>query len=153
MYSEKQIENIAANVAKAVKKDIATLVDADGHNRFINGEIVTKEITGITYGFAKWSLSGSHLLIVLSVTGANTTALTSQTLGELELPEWIYNKLETIFSTAVDRQTFQLYSSSVTTQSMNVQLRKIGNNKLDLFTSVTFSDDRTGRIAFDLLID
>ena len=96
MFSEKQIEGLAQEQSKAVKKDIATLVDADGHNRFIEGDIEIEEITGITKTYGKWSLSGTHLLIVLCL-GAVVGTTISGTLANITLPSYIASKIVQTF--------------------------------------------------------
>ena len=55
--------------------DMANIVDADGHNRFIEGNIATEEIEGVTWAYARWSLSGTHLMCVLAGTIEDETAL------------------------------------------------------------------------------
>ena len=44
------------------------IVDADGHKRFIEGNVTPANIIGENdIQYAKWSLSGSHLMIVLAI--------------------------------------------------------------------------------------
>lgn len=72
------------------------LVDSDEHNRFI-GDDITPGTTNITWRYTKWTLSGTHLMIVLAgFTGTEFGA------GELNitinLPAWIKSKIYPIAS-------------------------------------------------------
>ena len=148
MYSENQIANMP--------KDIATLVDAEGHNRFIEGDIPTNAITGISYSYAKWSLSGSHLMLIIAGNIADTTVITAGQFlcTALTLPEWIYDKLVAIYSNVVSQAAFNCFASDGTTQALGVYLRKISAGRLDfMLGSLTLTKDRSFRVYFDLLID
>lgn len=132
------------------------IVDKDGHKRFIEGEINGIETTGITYAFGKWSLSGSHLMIILAGQIANETVLTyPQTLAEFDIPAWIHDKLVTLYGNVILEQQKSLFQpSSGTTQSTTFRLAKLSENKLSIYSgSLTLTADRNFRIDFDLLID
>ena len=150
MWSLKQIKEFI----KATTKDISTLVDKNGHERFIEGDIDIKEITGVTKDYGKWSLSGSHLLIVICCSFADTTAITSGTLlSEIELPEWIFNKIIPLYGSNIEYHNSNLFNSAGVAQSIGNYLRK-DTAKLQLrLSALTLTDDRSGRFAFDLLID
>ena len=53
--------------------NISTLTDSKGNPRFIEGEGTPMEMEGFTASYCKWSLSGTHLMIVLSGSFANAT--------------------------------------------------------------------------------
>ena len=153
MWSRNELKNISQNEAKAVKKDITTLVDEQGHNRFIEGDLETKEKEGVVYTYAKWSLSGTHLMIVCGGTIVNSTALSSFTMAEVPLPQWVIDKLQPLYGTAVDRYSATVFNTAgSTTQSMTNLLVK-SNNKVTIQTSISATDDRVFRTHFDLLID
>ena len=78
MYSEKQIREL---VKTTKGYDIVNLVDKDGHERFIEGDIPDPEITGLTPIYYKWSLSGTHLMIVMAGTIENGTNLSNYILN------------------------------------------------------------------------
>ena len=155
MFSEKQIREFADAQAKAVKKDISTLVDKDGHDRFIEGDIELKEGVNITKTYAKWSLSGSHLLIVIAGTITNGDVIASDTICEINAPEWILDKIYPTISTIVENKTCVFYNSSFGSQSTPVFLEKYTSpKKLSIYMNgFTATDDRNFRLAFDLLID
>ena len=132
------------------------IVDAQGNKRFIEGEIVIPEsVSGFTKVYGKWSLSGSHLLLVLCATIANGTSFPSQSIAVANIPEWIMNKIYPIYSdTIVPYTDFKAFKSDGTTnQNLSVRLGK-GNQQLAMIMyASTMTDDRIIRINFDLLID
>ena len=143
---------------ESVANLIDDIKDKDGNNRFIEGDVTLKnEITGVTLDYGKWSLSGTHLLVVASGTIANATALewTGTFAICIGLPEWILDKIYTIGATSfVDSRTINVYNEDTTYQSMSSWLRKNGEDGLFIaLDSFTATKDRTYRIAYDLLID
>ncbi len=157
MWSKNELKNIADNQAKEVKKDITTLVDADGHNRFISGDLTLKEIEGVTKAYGKWSLSGTHLLIVLAINVANTTAIEAETVlvENVNVPDWIREKIVPTAGTLIDIRPVTFYASNWSNQSSQASFTKSAQNNLviRINNSITFTANRTGRIVFDLLID
>ena len=155
MFSEKQIEGLAQEQAKAVKKDIVTLVDADGNDRFQEWEFTDKEVSGVSLTFAKASLSGTHLMVVVAGTIADTTVMTKGTnLAEATLPEWIMNKIFTIQGIRVIPHASEYLYSSDDTQTCASSLNKNdGKLYVSFNTNITLNADRAFRFAFDLLID
>lgn len=153
MYSENQLEN----KVKSVQKDINTLVDADGHERFINGDMTVSEYTGITFNYHKWSLSGSHLLIVLAGSmEANSTIPDNSLIARLNnVPEWVINKIYQISGTTVSMNSVLFYQQEYSATAKNINLRKDSGNLVirNVSGAITFTDARTFRIAFDLLVD
>ncbi|MBO7691179.1 MAG: hypothetical protein J6T10_00915 [Methanobrevibacter sp.] len=138
-------------------KIFENIVDKDGHNRFIEGDINIETITGVSKLYGKWSLSGTHLMIVLCLSLADTTALTNgQVFAFLPLAQWIMDKIVPVYARMVATELYNAYASDYTSQSFQTYLRKndtgtsleiVKNNNL------TLDKDRTVRIAFDLLID
>ena len=60
-------------------KIFENIVDNQGNTRFIEGDITIQEVSGVSKLFGKWSLSGSHLLIVLALGIANATEIINGT--------------------------------------------------------------------------
>ena len=133
--------------------DVASLIDSAGNSRFIEGEGVLEEITGVTYTYNKWSLSGTHLMIVLAGTIADTTAITAGEYVTLNLPSYILDKIYVVFSNVVNRQTVTLWASDYSSQTFSMQLQKYTNNLKIYFGGVTLTKERNFRVQFDLLID
>ena len=133
------------------------IVDAQGHNRFIEGDITIESVSGVSKLYGKWSLSGSHLLIVLALGLANTTEIINGTTiaAMNNIPKWIQDKIVKLWSTnAVDRKSIYLWGDDWSTQNCNCVLIKSTNSINIVFgSSITLTADRNCRIYFDLLID
>ena len=150
MWSRNEVKEI---VKGTQGYNYANLVDKDGHQRFIEGDINLKDsVSQITKLYGKWSLSGTHLLIVLAFSVTNGTAVSSQTIAYVNIPEWVLNKLVPLFGNNVDLKTFSAFGSDSTIQNVNGYI-DIDNGLRIYLASFTASADRSCRIAFDLLID
>lgn len=163
-FNRNDIKNIAKeSIEQADKLELnpsgtfrafENIVDKDGHKRFIEGDLETKTISGVSFSYAKWSLSGSHLLIVCVANVEDGTILTAGTIfANINIPSWIINKLVAQFSNAVDIKGFPAYDINGNVQTMNVYLRKVSSSIDLMIGSFTATADRLVRIAFDLLID
>ena len=151
MFSEKQIKEFIQNEPK----DIATLIDDNGHERFIEGDIAPNESLPYTPIYFKWSLSGSHLMIVLFYSVANAATIPADTnLCEFELPSWVMDKIYPFTSNIVERKSVPYNNLTGGTQNSIFTLRK-GTSTLFItqYASVTMSDDKFIRLSFDLIID
>lgn len=73
--SIKKLENLLEGVA------FEDIVDKNGNPRFIEGTITPETISGITFTYCKWSLSGTHLMIVLAGTCKNVTLANNTTFS------------------------------------------------------------------------
>lgn len=158
MWTDRQIRSMAVDSVEEKEKleVFEHIVDKDGHPRFIEGA-VRSNVEGINVSFGKWSLSGSHLMVVASGTFANTTVLTGKTILEtVDLPKWIYDKVypNIAGSEIIEYKTFTFYASDYTTQNASIRFDKSGN-KLNCFcaATLTLTADRSFRIQYDLLID
>lgn len=135
--------------------NLANIVDNQGNNRFIEGDITIETITGVTQTYGKWSLSGTHLMIVVAgriVNGTQTSNL--GILANITLPEFILDKLVPIFTTLLDYKSPVAYADNLTTQAYPLSVQK-GADKIQLRfeSNVTTSADRKFRWQFDFLID
>ncbi len=133
------------------------IVDSHGHKRFDGGNIIMSERTGVTYSFNKWSLSGTHLLIVVQLSVTNGTLFSTGYFGEIRLPEWILDKIQVVFGTnRVIRTSQVFYADDESQQTATIRLLKDEENaclRIACGTDLTLTADRNTRIAFDLLID
>lgn len=132
------------------------ITDKDEHKRFIEGDITINEITGVTKSYGKWSLSGTHLLIVLCLDIADTTELPNGTIfTTLDIPNWIKEKIVELKGAYVERKTFPMVGENWSTQDLQCTLGKASGNNLNITcrSTITLTADRSVRIAFDLLID
>ena len=151
MWTKNQVENLV----KTTKKDISSLVDSSGHNRFIEGTLSTSDITGVTFTYARWSLSGTHLMIVLGGTCANGSTLSNVTMCTLNLPSWIKNKIVNLFGSVVALNDTKAFDTDWLTQDINTYLFKNDDGSMGIyaFSTTEFSSDKNFRIQYDLLID
>lgn len=135
-------------------KVFENIVDKDGHKRFIEGDITIKDTqSDVEKIYGKWSLSGSHLLIVLAGNIANTKSINAGELAKIEIPDWILDKIQPIFLENVALTNFSLYNIDYTSQIHTFVLSKGQYLYIRLASSFTATADRSFRISFDLLID
>ena len=138
---------------------LESIVDKNGNPRFVEGDITMETIEGVTQTYGKWSLSGTHLMIVIAFDiGANVSTPVDTRLALIEIPEFIINKITNIWANVInvvgvtirEKQSWWINSSL-----NNVILYKVDNH-LAIRTSatqVTPTADSVCRIQFDLLID
>ena len=133
------------------------IYDSQGRPRFIEGAGTLPEMTGVTFTYNKWSLSGTHLMLVLAGEIANGTALPSLTnLDVYSLPLWVYNKIYPVWATTyIELKALVLRDNDWVSQSVNVTLTRVSSNRLAIQTAgaITLTATRKFRIQFDLLID
>lgn len=132
------------------------IVDQNGNKRFIEGVITPETITGITWSYAKWSLSGSHLMIVVCGQIASTNKFNGgDALFKVYLPEWVMDKITPTLNKLISYSTFtavdEFYSSEVVRNYYDKETTYIlcGVSA----DSSTFENDANFRIQFDLMID
>lgn len=128
------------------------IVDANDNFRFVEGAITMQTITGITQTYGKWSLSGTHLMIVLAGKIENESTI-SGTLAYVNLPNWVLNKIIPLVANLVSSKDIILWSETYSTQSIGVNIRKETNRLTINIGNITLTAERYFRIEFDLLID
>ena len=136
-------------------KTFENIVDKYGHKRFIEGSCNLHEITGLTFSYNKWSLSGTHLMIVLAGSIVNGTEIAAGVWANIpDLPAWIKDKLIPMFGSNISKETASVFASDGTSQNLNAYLQKTGADLIQIYcSSITLTQDRAFRIEFDLLID
>lgn len=129
--------------------------DANGNARFVEGNINTETISGVTFTYHKWSLSGSHLMLVLAGEIANGTSLSVQTLGGVDLPDYINQKISAVFaSTVISINDARGYYDDWNSFSLQTTLMKTPTGVyFYLIQTPTAIATAHFRIQFDLLID
>lgn len=149
-----KIKNFIKPTSTGVKM-LESIQDKNGNPRFAEGTFNPFAVEGVTYTYKKWSLSGSHLMIVLAGTIAkNTEIATGSTLTDINIPSWIGEKIYPLFTDNVQAQTLTAWSSGYGTQTTPIYLNKQSNTKLRVFMSgLTLTAERNFRVQFDLLID
>ena len=152
MWSRKELKEMV----DLIKKNVNTLVDSDGHDRFIEGDITIETITGVTQTYGKWALCGYHLMIAVAGSIDNGTTLTAGTFAKItDLPAWVYDKIvPMIAGVSVEQKTFLVFNDDYSNQSITGVLQKLADGKLQIYNgSLTASKDRSFRFIFDLIID
>lgn len=134
------------------------IVDKNGNKRFIEGDIVLVDgLTGFTQTYGKWALSGSHLLIVVAFDIADATAFIGARICNINIPEWIYDKIYALYGGAnavVTNITASGYADDYSSQTATVYMTKPTGQPLSIYiNAITTTKERHFRIAFDLLID
>ena len=155
MWTERQVRALGVDAVeqKSDLKVFENIVDKDGHKRFIEGDFELKEETGLTYTYAKWSLSGSHLMIVFAGSIENSATLSGTTITEITLPQWIIDKVTPIYSTNITLSSIDAYGDDASKQTISCTLYKEAN-KLKVYRGgITATRARYFRQQFDLLID
>ena len=134
--------------------------DSNGHIRFVENAGTAVVITGFTASYCRYSLSGSHLMFVLAGTFSSGSTLSNgQALARFAIPQWIFDKIYPVFSSALEVKEVGLYNSDWSTESDNIKVvltKVVGPTEMwftHIGNTITMSKDRSFRIAFDLLID
>ena len=155
MYSENQLLKAVESESKEHGiKVFEDIVDKDGHKRFIEESITPETVSGITFTYAKWSLSGTHLIFVMAGNIANTTVVSSGTqYARITVPKWIFDKIYPTFLNNVLREDITYYGSDYSGQTVVATLLKSTNDLIISTNSFTANAYRMFRIQFDLLID
>ena len=152
------INKIVVNGQEVNANQLEGILDKDGHARFIEGEITTPTITGVEFTYKKWSLSGTHLMLVLAgnLTAANISQGTK--IGEVTLPTWINNKIYTLISASqivtINKMTARLTGGTPIVEYA-CELGKNDTN-IEIYNSVEINPSLYNggfRLQFDLLID
>lgn len=157
-----EVEDIKEDVADIIDGTthlFENITDRNGNKRFVEGDITMETIDGVTQTYGKWSLSGSHLMIVVAGSIASGTIVTTSTsFAKVTLPAWVHAKLLPIIQDGVSVCYFNdgFYAIDNSQQSCVFRLSKRANQDyvgIDSISNVTMNTTRAFRIHFDLLID
>ena len=131
------------------------IVDAQGHKRFFEGEGDTNVISGVTYPYNRYSLSGTHLMFVLAGNIANGTTLSQgQQFVVYYLPDWILNKIRGIQGGLLEYKNVTCVSEHYNVSTLKVYCDKISTGVIIVCDGTyTAQEDVAFRIQLDLLID
>lgn len=133
---------------------LSQIKDSDGNQRFIEGDIQIPTISGISVSYPKWSLSGTHLMLVVAGTyDAGTTFAGETAIAGISLPSFIKNKIYPMISTVVDTKEFVILNNDYSRDTLNTYLYKTSGGLQISCSSKTFAKSGVFRIVFDLLID
>lgn len=136
------------------------IVDSNGNNRFIEGNIEMDAITGVTQTYGKWSLSGSHLMLVIAFEIEANTSFSNVALATIYgLPSWILAKIipATDNEKIVTIKFAEEWEDNNTplTPQMYCGLQKTSDTYVNISTwgSKTYNNKTFARVQFDLVID
>lgn len=139
---------------------IASLKDKDGNARFVEGTGATIAHNGVTYTFNKYSLSGTHLMLVLGLNIDSEVTIAGGTkLVTFTIPQWLYDKISTLWGA---RGVMIKNETAVATDGGNFStftcylLKELNARQLSIATLSNYTALTGGssvRIQFDLLID
>lgn len=134
------------------------IVDKDGNNRFVegDGENLSSD-TNITITYNKWSLSGSHLMLVVTGTIPSGSTMSVDALHiKYVLPEWINDKIYPV----IGANYLKLYNENAFDISGNIETFGViisksndGSVHFESYGNASIANDDGFRIQFDLLID
>lgn len=143
------------NKGEGASLNITTLTDSKGNPRFIEGDGTPRTQTGLTSDYCKWSLSGTHLMVVFAANVANATSLTGGSVVTFTLPDFIKNKIVGLVDTAIEVKKIVMYAYDLgNQQTFDCILRKTNDGlSVNIISTVTLTADRAFRLQFDLLID
>lgn len=138
---------------------MSDIVDANGNPRFVEGEFNLNSGTysGFTFTYNRWSLSGTHLMIVIAgtcVTGANLLGK----YASFEFPAYIIDKIipQASSSTIIEYKDVyfkELQNFGTPDQMTSMHLSK-ENGKIYINSGLLNANTaRYFRVQFDLLID
>ena len=132
------------------------IVDSHGNKRFVEGNGTPVSLTGITPTYYKWSLSGTHLMVVYAgKIASGTTISAGQKLIDFILPEWILNKIFPLTpGGTLDYKNIEMFTDDESRLNKVQKLIKTETGlKIVNQSSGTINANYNFRFQFDLLID
>ena len=143
------------------------IIDKNGHRRFIEGymHFLSPKPESINITYAKWSLSGSHFMMVVCGTIAKNVESTNNfSYFTNDLPNWIMDKIHPLRTAGnlVGSANMYIFDSAIQDEpnyrdSIIIPIHKWDSvGGLGFYTYgnfKTFDYDGVFRVEFDLLID
>ena len=127
------------------------IVDSAGNRRFVEGDgaVIDNKITN---AYCKWSLSGTHLMLVCA--GTRPTGAYSDTVATFSLPQWIFDKIFALSTTGeIEQKTIRYYTVGDQITKILILKKEDGVMKIIYYDSGNFTKEFKFRAQFDLLID
>lgn len=151
------VNEIVLNGATVQLNSLEGLQDANGNNRFVGGNITSGVITNVDFSYCKWSLSGTHLMLVICAYNNTEQSIASDTIfGSVALPNYILNKIVGLVGAThiVSKSTAITFNdSNYQSGSFNIYLVKDSTGvTVKKWGAETIAKCNI-RIQFDLIID
>ena len=151
------INKIVVNGSEVNANQLEGILDKDGHARFVEGAGTTTALTGFEFTYARWSLSGTHLMLVLAGNvEANTSLADNTDIVTFAVPSWVLDKIVTFRYESVAILPFTVretstvqhdeFNCTLTKHTSNLRIANVGGAQ-------TIEHGGTFRIQFDLIID
>ena len=159
MWSEEEIQELVAEQVGSGGSGGSTLddiVDKNGNKRFVEGNGTPFESDAdFNSKYCKWSLSGTHLMCVLSGTLSANTILGAKTLASFTVPDYIGSKIITTWANRITMLEPYIKDSEGAGGTIVVLVNYSSNNiTFQLVAQVpAINRERYFRIQFDMLID
>ena len=151
MYTQKELERLINQTPKAM----TTIVDKNGFPRFVEGDGTPLEQEGFTSSYCKWSLSGTHLMLVIagSIT-SSTTIIAGISLAKFKVPDYIKDKIVGVVGNLIEYKNITCIDGSYNTSQLATYLEKKTNDvEVIVSSNYTASANVSFRVQFDLLSD
>ena len=136
---------------------LSKIVDSHGNARFVESNGTQATTTGFTASYCKWSLSGTHLMIVLAgKLDASTTFTGGSVNAVYPLPQWIYDKIYPVYSSYLEVKQVNMRDNNLDSYNTNYALIKSTGTSMKIQNTssiATSTNDVYFRVQFDLLID
>ena len=142
---------------------MSNIVDSHGNKRFVEGDISMLNISGIRQTYGKWSLSGTHLMIVIAFDiDSGVTTPVNSVIAVISLPGFIYSKIKNLWNAdnVVSLTDVMVRGKTIWFNSKklnDIRLQKPDSqSRLWISTSantITTTELSACRIQYDLLID
>lgn len=140
------------------------LKDANGHNRFIEGNVTINNnyISNSEVPYAAWSLSGTHLQIVLCLLCSSGISAEGKNLANIsDIPDYIMNKIvpmkNNVSHICVSPVTYGFVPENLVKTSGGIEIYIQKDSDLNVLSLIGLTgfveSDKYYRIQFDLLID
>lgn len=128
------------------------ITDANGNYRFTEGDGIPDTVN-ITSSYCKWSLSGTHLMVVLAGKYIVNSVADQTVLAQYEVPEFILDKIFPVWGDNIEmKQVFARLEDGTGYEDYFIFTKE--NGKLKIKQQAQYNhNDTYFRIQFDLLID
>lgn len=155
------INKIVVNGAEVNANQLEGILDKNGNARFVEGNGVVDPSVNSTY--CKWSLSGTHLMLVSAFYVENGESISQyKTLGSYSMPSWILAKIVTMTGAStgnISAKIIQGMGASafpVSDEELSTYLQK-QSESLILSNDIAYTNNSGEtvyfRVQFDLIID